>query len=58
MKSLMRRRLTNVLSVLVASLLFMDALHAQNVEPALADVQINWVSPSEAIDRLSRLLAP
>ncbi len=54
MKSLLREKLLSltVLFLLVGG----SALHAQTVGPAIPDVQINWVAPNEAMDRLSQAI--
>ncbi len=55
MKSLFREKSAKTLSM--TALLFavgLSVLGAQNVGPALPDVQINWASPTEAMDRLSQ----
>ncbi len=57
MKSSMQEKIVCFLG-LAALLWFFGAgvVRAQNVQPALPDVQINWASPTEAMDRLSSAL--
>lgn len=56
MKSFLRKKSVQFLSLtmLFSSLVGASVLRAQNVGPALPDKQINWVSPSMAMDRLTQ----
>ncbi len=59
MKSFLQKKSVQLLSLtmLFSLLVGVNALHAQNVGPALPDGQINWVSPSMAMDRLTQSMA-
>lgn len=57
MKSLLRETLAKALGLAAFFLLVgSNVLHAQTVGPAIPDVQINWVSPNEAMDRLGQAI--
>ncbi len=57
MKSLLRGKSTKTLGVAAFFLLVSSsALRAQTVGPAIPDVQINWVAPNEAMDRLGQAI--
>ncbi|MCS7036590.1 MAG: hypothetical protein RMJ33_06680 [Saprospiraceae bacterium] len=57
MKSLLRETLTKAPGWMAFLLLVgMGALRAQTVGPAIPDVQINWVGPAQAMDRLSQAI--
>lgn len=57
MKSLLREKLVKALGLAAFFLLVGGStLHAQTVGPAIPDVQVNWVAPNEALDRLGQAI--